>query len=209
MADYYNLQIIHSHHVDLKERVIFLHSSIDKEHDQDPGVDWRMANFFQKNMYMLDRNPNPITIHQHCIGGEFYPGMMIYDIIKNSASHSNLICHGECMSMGTVILQAADTRISMPNCTFMFHYGSTGGGGNHLDVKNRMLFEDVMSKQMINIYAERCAVGPYFKDKTLAQIKSFLTTKLKGGDWFMAPKEAKHYGFIDHILYEDIQPTEL
>ena len=202
MSDYLTLSQIHEHFIDYKRRVIFLHGSFDDK-EEDNGVDWKMSNTFLKNMYVLDKTKEEITIHQHNIGGEWLSGMMIYDLIKNAQSYCSVICHGEVCSMGTIILQAADNRLAMPNCDFMFHYGSTDGEGDFRDIRNKIKFEEQQMEKMFNIYAERCQHGEFFNEKSFSQTKNWLKTKLKSGDWFLTAHEAKHYGFIDGVMFED------
>ena len=49
-------------------------------------LDSRMSNKFLKNLTNIRKyNHKPIIIHQHSIGGEWESGMMIYDVIQQSA----------------------------------------------------------------------------------------------------------------------------
>ena len=43
--------------------------------------------------------------------------------------------------MSSIVLQAADTRVMMPNTYFMCHFGSNGCEGSFLDVQNAAKFE--------------------------------------------------------------------
>ena len=54
---------------------------------------------------------------------------------------------------------------------------------------------------MIEIYAERCQRGDYFKERqnNLSKTKAYLKRKLGGGDWYMTADEAVYYGFVDGI----------
>jgi ATP-dependent protease ClpP protease subunit len=55
---------------------------------------------------------------------------------------------------------------------------------------------------MMDIYAERCVHGNFFKEKnyTLDQVKKYLYKKFKDGDWYMTAEEAVYYGFADGVL---------
>ena len=56
---------VHSYGLDVKNREIYLHSYIANS-DEDPGVDYKMAANFYKNIRLLDAaNKNPILIHMH------------------------------------------------------------------------------------------------------------------------------------------------
>lgn len=210
MSDYVAMNSVHDPCVDVKGRVIFLHGEMEDKEESDPGTDWRMANRFMKNMYLLDRRPSDTIIHQHNIGGDWESGMSIYDMISQSPSNITVLCHGEVMSMGTVILQAADNRIAMPNCTFMFHYGA---GGVYEDWKKLESYVDAgraQNTQMLDIYVERCQHGEAFQGRTLKQIRRTITEKFAfKTDWYLTAEGAKYYGFIDAIIGEDLEMGEL
>ena len=78
---------IHSQNIDVKNREIFLHGQ-HGSFDDDPGVEYRMATTFIKNIRHLDQIKNePIIIHMHSLGGNWGDGMAVYDAIKISRSH--------------------------------------------------------------------------------------------------------------------------
>ena len=204
------LEEIHDYCIDIENREIYLHSH-SLHTDDDPGVEFKMANRFIKNLFWLDKNPGTINIHLNSIGGDFYSGLMIYDVVQTSRSHINMICHGEVASIGTVILQAADVRISMPNCNFMLHFGSgSAGDENYINAQSYQESHNKLVSTMLNIYAEKCKNGVFFKGKTKNQIKSFLRNKFKTkGDWYINAVEAQHYGFIDKIVGVDCELKNL
>ena len=201
---------IHEHSISLENRTLFLHGLPDDDHN-DSGTEFRMANKFLKNILLLDEVEEAITIHQHNIGGEWQSGMVIYDAISTAKSHISVICHGEVMSMGTVILQSADDRCAMPNCHFMFHYGTTGIG--HREYISALSWADIekkQTKQMLEMYVKRCKNSEYFKNKTDNYIRKFLDSKFKAkGDWHLSSEEAKYYGFIDKIIGLDCELKDI
>ena len=98
---------------------------------------YRMATTFIKNIRLLDQIKNePIIIHMDSLGGNWGDGMAIYDAIKISRSHVTILVYGQAESMSSIILQAANKRITMPNAYFMCHYGSSASAGNYLDTQN-------------------------------------------------------------------------
>ena len=202
---------VHSYGLDIDHREIYLHSYISNT-DEDPGVDYRMASHFAKNIRMLDIiNDKPIIIHMHSIGGVWNDGMAIYDSIKICKTHVTVISYGQAESMSSIVLQAADTRVMMPNSYFMCHFGSNGCAGSFLDVQNAAKFERQMTETMMDIYVAGCIKGKYFKENysppTESKVKSFLKRKLKDGDWYLTSEEAVHYGFADHTLQTKTHPT--
>lgn len=199
-----SLSDVQSYGIDVKNREIYLHGYIANT-DEDPGVDYKMAATFYKNIRLLDSvSTNPIIIHMHSIGGSWNDGMAIFDAISLSRSYVTVITYGQAESMSSVILQAADKRVMMPNAYFMCHFGSSGYSGNYLDVQKGAVFEKKMTEKMLDIYSESCINGKYFKEQyeepTQEKVKNFLKRKLKDGDWYLDANEAVYYGFADLVL---------
>lgn len=192
---------VHSYGLDLRNREVFLHN---KEAEENPGVDYRMAISFLKNIRILEtQNSQPITIHMQSIGGEWYSGMGIYDTIKSCKSPTKIIAYNQAESMSSIILQAADKRVLMPNCLFMCHYGSTDLSGDYLSSHNFAAIDKINMQNMVDIYAERChKKGKYFKERedSLSKVKSYIKRKMKDGDWYLNPEDAVRYGFADAIF---------
>ena len=194
----------HTCGLDVKHREIYLHSYIATAHE-DPGVAYRMASTFAKNIRILDLiSHDNIIIHMHSIGGVWNDGMAIYDSIKICKSHVTVISYGQAESMSSIILQAADARIMMPNAYFMCHYGNSGSSGNYLDTQNWAKFEAKILESMIDIYKEKCKKGKYFQDKYQTinddKVVKFLSRKMKDGDWYLSSHEAVYYGFADSVI---------
>lgn len=195
---------IHAYGVDVERREIYLHGYITNT-DEDPGVEYRMATNFYKNVRMLDAISNdPILIHMHSVGGNWHDGMVIYDAIRLCRSHTTIVTYGQAESMSSIILQAADNRVMTPNSYFMCHFGSSGYSGNYLDVQKGAAFEKKMTETMLDIYADVCMAGKYFKehytDPDFEKVKNYLKRKFKDGDWYLDANEAIYYGFADCVL---------
>ncbi len=196
---------LHNYSASLKTREIFLHNHFSSD-DSNPGVEYRMANTFIKNINALDNhNHNHILIHMQSVGGEWSDGMAIYDAITHCQSYVTIIAYGQAESMSSIILQAADSRIVTPNSYFMCHYGSSDATGEYLNVQNWMAYEKHICNIMLDIYAGQCVNGKFFKDKygdklTITKVKNFLNTKLKQGDWYINAEDTVHYGFADGVL---------
>jgi len=195
---------VHSYGLDVKNREIYLHSYIANS-DEDPGVDYKMAANFYKNIRLLDAaNKNPILIHMHSVGGNWNDGMTIFDAIQLCTSHVTIIAYGQAESMSSIVLQAADKRVMMPHAYFMAHFGSSGYSGNYLDVQKGAAFEKVQTDIMLDVYTDACSEGKYFKEKytdaTHDKVKNYLKRKLKDGDWYLDANESVYYGFADAVL---------
>jgi len=196
---------IHNHGIDINNRHIYLHGHTQSVAEQDPGVDYRMASSFIKNIRILDSISNlPVLIHMHSIGGNWADGMAIYDAIYSCKSYVTIVVYGQAESMSSIILQSADKRIMMPNSYFMLHYGSIGYHANYLDAKNAMDFEKRCIETMMDIYTSVFLKSKYYKEsikpQTERKAKAFLNRKLKEGDWYLNANEAVYYGFADGVL---------
>jgi|10_taG_2_1085330.scaffolds.fasta_scaffold00240_35 ATP-dependent protease ClpP protease subunit len=198
----YIVDEMHRFNILLESREVFLHACFDN--DGDPGVDYRMSNNFVKNMTLLDRidDQKPIIVHQHSTGGEWTEGMMIFDAIATCTCPVVIIMHGIAASMGSIIPQAADLRINMPNCWWLIHDGTTDVQS---DFSIRMAkawanWEDITGKEMMNIYAGACANGAVYKEMSERQIKNHIAKKLeKKQDWWLSSGDAVSHGFADAI----------
>ncbi len=205
-ADKDLLYDLHNYGANIDTREIFLHNYYGANDEDNPGVEYKMSNNFIKNIRALEiKSDKPITIHMHSVGGEWSDGMAIYDAISMSRSYITIIAYGQAESMSSIIFQAADSRLITPNTYFMSHYGSTAAGGSYLDVQNWVKYEKYICDIMIDIYAQSCVGGKFFKEKYGAspdteKVKTYLLRKLKSGDWYLNAEDAVHYGFADRII---------
>jgi ATP-dependent protease ClpP protease subunit len=202
---------INSYGIDFRNREIYLHSYVGNT-DEDPGVDYRMASTFYKNIRLLDsQNKKPILIHMHSIGGEWADGMAIFDAISICQSFVTILVYGQAESMSSIILQAADRRVMMPNSYFMCHYGSSGYDGTYQNVQKAASFEKREAEYMMDIYADHMLESPYIKAKytepTHEKVKNLLKRKFKDGDWYLNSEETVYHGFADHVINSDLYPT--
>jgi ATP-dependent protease ClpP protease subunit len=206
------IEEIHSYNLCIDTREIFLHGETDSE-SYDAGVEFRMSNRFLKNVRLLEAaGDDPIIVHQHTDGGDWYSGMMIYDAIIACQCHVIFIMHGTACSMGSIIPQAADTRIVMPSCTFMVHDGSTNLNGTHKQVQSAAQLEEKMRDQMLDIYASVCINGHFFQKEqaTDKKVREYIINRMnEKEDWWLNAREAVAFGFADAVLgdegYETIE----
>lgn len=178
------------------KRIIYLgsHTAETKESNGESGTDCQMAEFCLKALIHLNLNSKkPIIIHMNNMGGDYYHAMAIYDAIRASRCHVYGICWGYAMSMGSIIIQACDTRIVAPHCTFMIHDGSEYLSGTPKTVEAWTTHYKKLRKHMYEIYLSRMkAVRPRMNIKRIEELCSH--------DTIMSAQEAVRIGLADWIL---------
>lgn len=193
-----NINHVHDYSINLEDRDIFLHSHING--DEESGVDYRSATRFIKNLYLLSKKSKAsITIHMDLCGGQWSNGLAMYDAIKYCGCKTNLIVYGRAESMSTVIMQAATTRVLMPNSYLLVHYGYVNSTLSVAQYMAEAKFHHKEGLKMLDIYAERCQFGEYFQRRknVKRELKRLITTKQ---EWYLDPEEAIYYGFADKII---------
>jgi ATP-dependent Clp endopeptidase proteolytic subunit ClpP len=158
------------------------------------GVDYLMSQRVLKNLVILDGlNNDPITIMLNSPGGDVNHGLAIYDAIKACKSHVTVIVYGMAMSMGSIILQAADERIMSANSSQMIHYGTLALDG-HAKTTYKVTEElKRIDKWMEKMYLEKIQEkNPLYKIGRLQ--------KLLDHDTFLTPIQSIELGLADKIL---------
>lgn len=141
--------------VDEASRTLYLGSVYSNDDLEEAGVDHSMAERFIKGMHYLEKkNDRPIMIVMNNPGGNWYHGMAIYDTIKSSRCQCTITAYGYAMSMGSIILQAADSRIMMPNSRLMIHYGTEGAFGHSKTFEKLAEETKRVNWEMENIYLD-------------------------------------------------------
>ena len=156
---------VHNYDLNLFNREIYLHSHY-SGHDEESGIEYRMATQFVKNLHLLDQDSREsILIHLHSPGGDWIHGMAIFDAIKYSSSCINILAYGEVSSMSSVLFQAANKRIMMPSCEFMIHRGFLTLEGVATTVQSNAAWNKKTDMTMLRLYASRAVNGSFFTKK--------------------------------------------
>jgi len=181
------LSQVHNENIDMRRRIIWIHGSVDE------------SNFekFSKNMHMLEQTSGEITIRLCSEGGHVSYGWGIYDLILLSKNYIKVIVESKCESMATVILQAADERIMLPNSRMMIHVGTEEYAEQHPeDIKRWKEWSEKDEKKTEDIYLKR------IKEKkpryTRKQLQSMLTF-----DTILNPKQAIELGLADKVYGDE------
>ena len=178
------------------QRLVYI-SSVDAEMSSgegESGTDCQMAELFIKAMVHLNNiNTEPIYVHMNNLGGSDEHGMAMYDVIRASKSHVYCICWGMSYSMGSIIMQACDSRIVAPNCCLMIHDGTQELSGTCKAVECWSKHIGKLRKQMYQIYYTRMkAEKPRI---TLGKIEEMCSH-----DTIFTAQEAVSQGLADWVL---------
>jgi ATP-dependent protease ClpP protease subunit len=200
------VSLLHDYNIDVKNREIFLHAYIG-DYEEEPGVDYRSAVIFEKNMRYLNLLSNdPILIHMHMPGGDWEDCLGIYDTIQSSRSKTIILAYGKVQSASSVIFQAPDLRILMPNVTMLIHYGNISLDREHSKAAaSSVKWHEIECDKMIDIFTERCIQGDMAKNKNWKRMiaKKHIQSQLANRcDWILTAKEAIEYNFADGIFGE-------
>lgn len=187
---------LHDYGLYIPTRTIYIGSELfDIEHGES-GCDGAMAERAVKNLHILDNlSSDPITIISNNIGGDEYHGFAIYDAIKACKSHVTIQVYGHAMSMGSIILQAADERMMAPTSRQMIHYG-TWGVHDHAKTAQKWAKEgEKIDQWMEEMYLEKIQQKvPHY---TKARLKVLLDH-----DTFLTAKESVELGLADRVIGE-------
>lgn len=202
------LDQIHDNDIDIKSNQIYLMgvdnyvTTLESGETNEPGVEYVMANKFIKNMNILMRKGSePILIHMKSSGGDWQEGMAIYDMIKACPNLVTILNYTHARSMSSIILQAANKRMMLPNSIFMFHAGELGFEGTFKQAQSFAEFEKLSLDTMLDIYITNLRRGEFFKTAPISRIRAWLIGKMnKKEDVFLTAKEALTYGFVDGIF---------
>ncbi len=179
--------------LDIAHRTIYLGSDVDDD-GEDHGVNAAMAERVIKALHLLDQKKEDITIIMNNPGGDWYHGMAIYDAISGCQSTITIKVYGMAMSMGAVILQAADHRVMAPNAKFMIHYGTAGSADTHSKIYQKWAKEyEKVDTAMEDIFLEKIHTKhPTFKREELEKLLDY--------DTILTAQETVNLGLADEVL---------
>jgi ATP-dependent Clp protease protease subunit len=158
-------------------------------------VDEDMAELVIKGLIILDMTKPevPIQMWLNSSGGDCTQGMAIYDAIRNCQSQVDITVFGECYSMATWILQAADRRILAPHSRVMIHVGEYGLSSDHPQTQRAWIRQyERDEEQMIEILYNRMRESISITPEQVEELLTF--------DKIYEPEEAVRIGLADEIL---------
>ena len=166
----------------LRNRILFLGQQVDDE----------IANTLCAQLLLLNAEDpqKEISLYINSPGGSVSAGMAIYDTMQYISNDIRTVGMGLAASMGQFLLSAGakGKRFATPHARIMMHQPSGGIGGTASDIK-------IQAEQMR--YVKKT-----LSDLTARHTGQALEKILKDADrdhWYTA-KEAKEYGFVDHVV---------
>jgi ATP-dependent Clp protease protease subunit len=165
---------------DYPARKIFLFGDIDDESAYRTVV----------ALNLMDTSDGDITILMHTCGGHVESGWAIFDAVRACKNPVTIVGYGAVMSMGAVIMQAADLRLMAPRCRMMFHTGNVSMPGEQDSDKLISVGEEIagIRGRFIELFAERSHLNE-------SQVRELLLAET-----YFSAEEARVHGFIDGVL---------
>jgi len=171
------------HGVDIPGRVIYLTDEICDHSFED----------FAKALSVLDRTPGEIEVVLNTPGGEVMAGMAIYDSIRRCDNHVRIVGTGSVMSMGAIILQAADERQMTERSYMLVHYGSGWAHGHMKDVEKQADWYKRLNIEMEDLLLEK--IRKKHPDYDREQFKRQFAY-----DAYLSAQEALEMGLVDTVI---------
>ena len=188
-----DLDQFHSHNVCVPTRTIY-YCSEGEVAGCENGVDYASTKKLITNLYFLNNvNHRQITVVMNQPGGDEFQGFAVYDVIQRISAPVKIICVGQAMSMGTIILQSATRRWITANTTFMIHDGTFAVEGEAKSAEAWAQWSKDIRERMYRIYYRR------IKEKhsrfTLAEVE-----ELCNHDTILSAEQAVKLGLADKVV---------
>jgi ATP-dependent Clp protease protease subunit len=169
----------------LKDRIVFLGGPVD-----DHVANLVVAQLLFLNAQSPDKD---VYLYINSPGGSVTAGMAIHDTIRHIKPEVATICVGMAASMGAFLLASGTKgkRWALPNSKVLIHQPSYGTQGQASDI-------EIHAKELLRTKAR---LNELLATYTGQDIK--IVEEDTDRDHFMTAEEAKEYGLIDAVLYEE------
>jgi ATP-dependent Clp protease protease subunit len=178
----------------VEARTLYFGSVESDLNGEESGVDAALANRIIKGLRFLQNlSHEPITIIMNTYGGSWYHGLGIYDAIRASPCIVRIEVLGAAMSMGAVILQAADERILHPNSTIMIHDGTEDEMPSSMTPKTFQAWAEESKRNLRRSY-QILASRSHNKDLKYWELRCC-------SDYILTAEQAVAEGLADYVAY--------
>jgi ATP-dependent Clp protease protease subunit len=166
----------------LKERIVFLGSSIDDN----------MANIVIAQLLFLESEDptQDIYLYINSPGGYITSGLAIYDTMQYVKAPIATMCIGQAASMGAVLLAGGNQgkRYALPHSRILIHQPLGGAQGQATDI-------DIQAREILRMREE---INKIFTKHTGQLIEKIAADTER--DFYMTAEQALNYGIIDNIV---------
>lgn len=175
----------------LKERIVFLGSSIDDF----------VADSIISQLLLLDAQDSTkdIRLFINSSGGSLSATMAIFDVVRLVRADVSTIALGISASTASIILGGGTKgkRFAMPNTRIMIHQPLGGASGQAIDV-------EIQAKEVMHNKKNVTGIISDCSGRSFEQVEKDIDR-----DRYMSPIEAVEYGLIDGVIDRDsIIPLE-
>ncbi|CAO2819742.1 unnamed protein product [Amaranthus hypochondriacus] len=169
----------------LKERIVFLGSSIDDF----------VADAIISQLLLLDAQDHTkdIRLFINSPGGSLSATMAIFDVVRLVRADVSTLALGIAASTASVILGggAKGKRFAMPNARIMVHQPLGGASGQAIDV-------EIQAREIMHNKNNITRIISEFTSRPFEQVEKDIDR-----DRYMSPIEAVEYGLIDGVIDKD------
>jgi ATP-dependent Clp protease protease subunit len=168
----------------LKDRIIFIGSPIDDI----------VANLVIAQLLFLfmENKTQEISVYIKSPGGSVTAGLAILDTMQFVQCNVATYCIGQAASMGAVLLCAGTKgkRFALPHARIMLHQPWGGAQGTAKDL-------EIQVNELLRL---KQSLYTIISDATGKEIRT--VEKDCDRDYFMSADEAKLYGLVDEVVYQ-------
>ena len=170
----------------LRDNIIFIGTPIDDN----------IANLVIAQMlFLAQEDPEKdIQLYVNSPGGSITAGMAIYDTMQYVKNDVTTICIGQAASMAALLLAAGEPkkRLALPNSRILIHQPSMGGlSGQATDI-------DIHAREILRMREITNQLLSKHSGQKLEKVEKDVER-----DFIMNAQQAKEYGIIDDIIYQD------
>lgn len=141
-------------------------------------------------------NGEDITVEISSPGGFVYPGIHIYNMLKNYPGQVHAHLMGLAASMSSLIAMAGDLITAESNSVFMIHNASLYAQGDYRTMQKAANISKGISNMLAKTYAARSG-------KDVAEIM-----RLMDEETYLFGDEAKSGGFVDEVTESKTKSTK-
>ena len=181
-----------------EQRRLYLYRAIDWINDEGMGNIYvsqcgrLIQKIMQYNREDIGKDPedrDPIILYINCPGGDINEGFGLVGAIEASKTPVHTVNLGQWSSMAFHIGITGDERFALPHTTFLMHDGNFVAEGSTNKVIDVAKFMQDFEKDVVKKHVLKHS-----------NMKARDYNKFVKNEYYMLPKEALEWGFIDKIV---------